>query len=399
MRLRRGEVVSIVVSVCMLALCAAGILAVRKPSDVREHIKVGFVYDGDQTEPYTYNFIVAQRALSSAYGDAVQIAVQSNVPDDDGEQAIRALVDEGCDLVFATSWGYGEVTKQIAAEHPEVEFCQATCSNANDEPVLQNYHTFMGHIYEGRYVSGVVAGLKAQELVERGVLAAEEVKVGYVAAFEQAENISAYTAFLMGVRSVMPQATMEVSYVGAWSNYPVEKECAQRLIEDGCVAIAQSTNTIGPALACEEAAQDHEAYHVGYNQSMLDVAPTRALVGTRINWSPYMLAAVEAVLQGKSIERVVSAYVNGQDSGAGFDKGWVQMLELNPLVAPEGAEEAMNKAIDAFERGDVDVFQGDYVGVSASDGSTLDLAQGYRENQSASAPSFDYVLEDVITIV
>ncbi|MDO4806019.1 MAG: BMP family ABC transporter substrate-binding protein [Coriobacteriales bacterium] len=400
MRLGRTDIVSMAVSVCMVLACAVGVSAFRQVSHARESIKVGFVYDGDETEPYTYNFMVAQRALKSAYGDRVEIEVQSNVADEDGEEAILALVDNKCDLIFTTSWDYGKAAKRIAAEHPKVQFCQATCTNANTEPVLDNYHTFMGHIYEGRYVSGVVAGLKIQQMIDRGLVDANAAKVGYVAAFESAENISAYTAFLLGVRSVVPTATMEVSYMNSWSSYAAEKECAERFIEDGCVVISQSTNTIGPALACEEASATREVYHVGYNESMAESAPTMALVCTRINWSPYVLAAADAVLQGVDIEDNVSANIHGKDAGAGFDKDWVQMLDLNALAAPEGAEEAMEAAIDGLRRGRVDVFKGDYVGVNPSKPSdTCDLSQGYQENASASAPSFCYVLEDVITVV
>lgn len=400
MRLSRAEVVSVVVSALLVCLCALCLMVVRETSKARDHIKVGFVYDGDETEPYTYNFMSAQRALASRYGDAVEVSTLSNVPDDDGAEAIQALVDEGCDLIFTTSWGYGDVAKGIAAEHPEVEFCQATCANANDDPVLPNYHTFMGHIYEGRYVSGIVAGLKVQEMVNRGVIVPEQAKVGFVAAYEQAENISAYTAFLLGVRHVVPTATMEVHYVHSWSDYPEEHASAERLIEDGCVVISQSTNTIGPALACEEAGQTHEVYHVGYNESMSLVAPTMALVSTRINWSPYMIAATGAVLDGIPVEQAVAADVHGQDAGAGFDHDWVQMLDLNPHAAAEGSQEVMETTIDKLKRAEITVFQGDYVGVSARDPhDVLDLSDGYEENADSSAPSFDYVLEDVITFV
>lgn len=399
-KLSRTDVVSVVVCACMVVACALGVSTFQQVSHAKEHVRVGFVYDGDETEPYTYNFMVAQRALKSKYGDSVEVEVQSNVLDDDGEAAVRKLVANKCDLVFTTSWGYGEVTKRIAAEHPEVQFCQATCSNANEEPVLENYHTFMGHIYEGRYVSGVVAGMKIQQMIDQGKLDASDAKVGYVAAFEQPENISAYTAFLLGVRSVVPTATMEVSYVNTWSSYTAEKECAERFIRDGCVVISQSTNTIGPALACEEAAATHEVYHVGYNQSMNETAPTMALVATRMNWAPYVLGATEAVLQGAEIEGVVSAQIHGRDAGAGFDKDWVQMLDLNTLVAPEGAQEAMDAAIEGLKRGSIDVFKGDYVGVNPADPSdTCDLSQGYHENADSSAPTFGYVLKDVITVV
>lgn len=399
MKLKRTEIVSIVVSVCMAAVVGIALLATGNAGNADRTIRVGFVYDGDETGPFTQNFMDAQRAMELRFGDRVEVEVKNNVPDSEGEQAIRELVESKCDLIFTTSYGYGEAAKRFAAEHPEIQFCQATCSNANEEPVLQNYHTFMGYIYEGRYVSGVVAGLKLKELVERGVVTAQAARVGYVAAFSYPENVSSYTAFLLGVRSVMPETTMNVMYTHAWSHYTLEKEYAEELINGGCVIISQDTDTIGPAVACEEAGGVREVYHVGYNESMAEAAPTTSLVGCRINWTPYVVSATEAVLSGARIEDGMQADVRGNDAGAGFERDWVQMVELNSLIAPEGAQDVMEAAEDAFRKGEVEVFKGDYVGVNPfNSAETYDLSQGYDECADSSAPTFKYVIEDIISI-
>ena len=215
--------------------------------------------------------------------------------------------------------------------------------------------------------------------------------------------ISGYTAFLLGVRSVVPQAVMRVSYTDTWSSYAHEKKAAQQLIKDGCVVISQHTDTIGPAIACEEASEKREVYFVGYNQSMSEVAPTASIVTSRICWEPYVLSAVDAVMSNKVIEDALTGHgkVHGNDVSAGFENGWVEMDDLNLQAVAPGTQEAMNKAIDLFVRGNnIFVFKGDYTGVNPDDPSdTIDLKLGYIENEYTSYPSFYYILKDIITIV
>ncbi|MBR1441797.1 MAG: BMP family ABC transporter substrate-binding protein, partial [Lachnospiraceae bacterium] len=219
--------------------------------------------------------------------------------------------------------------------------------------------------------------------------------------FPTSEVISGYTAFLLGVRSVVPTATMQVCYTHTWSSYPQEKAAARQLIDAGCVIISQHTDTIGPAIACEEASGEKQVYFVGYNQSMSEVAPGTSLVTSRICWDPYVLGAVDAVLNNKPIEDNVFGKVHGTDISAGFEKGWVEMTDLNLQVAAPGTQEAMDNAISMFVRGnDSFVFRGNYTGVDPDDPSdTIDLKGGYIENENTSYPLFHYILKDVITIV
>ncbi|MBR5741911.1 MAG: BMP family ABC transporter substrate-binding protein, partial [Firmicutes bacterium] len=261
----------------------------------------------------------------------------------------------------------GETAKAIAAEFPGVEFCQATCENANTEPVRANYHTFMGEIYEGRYVAGLVAGLKLQELIDSGEIAADEAWIGHVGAYPYAECISGFTSFFLGVRETCPTARMRVKYAYTWSDYMLERKFAKELIEEGCVIISQDSDTIGPAVECENAKADHPVFHVSYNQDMIDVAPTTSLTGTRFDWSPYICGAVGALLDEKRIEDVIPGNVHGNDIGAGFSKGWVKMLELNRAIAPAGSEELIRRTVREIEAGKIHVFKGNYVGVDPDD--------------------------------
>ena len=365
----------------------------------RDFVQVGFVLDGDESTPYNANFIRATEALELQYGERISIVMRSNVPYEETESVLRELCERGCDIIFTTSYGYGEIAKRMAAKYPAVEFCEATCDNANQEPILKNYHTFMGEIYQGRYVAGLIAGLKIQEMIDAGQITEDEAWIGYVGAFPYAEVISGYTAFCLGARQTCPTARMRVKYTNTWTSYALEKEYARELIEEGCVIISQHSDTIGPAVECENADTDHPVYHVGYNKDMIDVAPTTSLIGTRIDWSPYICGAVGAVLREEQIEDVIPGNIHGNDIGGGFREGWVKMLELNPAIAPTGSEELIKRTVEDIQAGRCHVFSGDYLGVNPDDPDDVwDLHTEYPENAHASAPSFYYILQDVILI-
>lgn len=170
------------------------------------------------------------------------------------------------------------------------------------------------------------------------------------------------------------------------------------MIEDGCVLISQHSDTAGPAVACEETDRTQVVYYISYNDSMQDVAPTTYLTGAKINWTPYMLGAVKAVLEDKDIEDCVEGNVNGNDIGAGFENDWVKILPINELSVAEGTKERIDELIEGFKKGEITVFKGDYIGVNPYNSDTIDLRDGYNENEKSSAPIFSYVLKDVITV-
>lgn len=362
-------------------------------------IKIGFVYVGDASNAYTNNFIKAQTEIEKLYAGNVETTAKYNVSEDNVDALLKELVDAGCDLIITTSYEYAEKTKEYAEKYPDVQFCHATGSNANEDPQLPNYHTFMGSIYQGKYICGVVAGMKLKELIAEGRITPEQAKIGYVGSYPSAEVISNYTSFFLGVRAEVPDAVMAVKYTNTWVNYHLEKNCAKELIDEGCVIISQDTDTSGPAVACEEAEKSQAVYYVSYNESMRDIAPTTYLTGSRINWTPYMTSAVQAVLDGKDIEKCVEASVHGNDAGAGFENGWVQLLELNAYIAAEGTEERIEELVEDFKEDKVPVFYGNYTGTNPDDPSDrIDLREEYRENENCSAPTFHYVLDNVISI-
>lgn len=398
--MKKINIISIIACIMSIILVYIWHETIGKDDETEKTVVVGMILDGDEGTPYNNNFLRAVPVIEAEYGDRVEVRPIRNIRLDNEKEALDELVAEKCDIIIATSYGYGAMMKEYAGQYPGIVFCEATCDNANTDPVYPNYHTFMGRIYEGRYISGVVAGLKLEQMINDGEITADEALIGYVAAYPVPEVISGYTAFFLGVRSVVPNARMKVCYTDTWSDYTIEKSYTEELIEQGCVIISQHSDTIGPATACEEASGDHHVYHIGYNQSMIDIAPTAALVSCRINWTPYLMGVIDAVLEDKKIEESIDAVSWGNDMCAGFDKGWVQMIELNIVSAAPGTEEKIQELEEGFMKGSVHVFSGNYTGVDPDNSSdTWNLNNEYIENKSQSAPTFHYILQDVIEII
>ncbi len=385
-------------AVCLVLLIAACLVyRIGTPSEEQGILKIGFIYDNDESAPYTYNFYLAQSAIEKDYGNRIEVLSRSNVPESEADLQAREMIGEGCKLIFTNS--YSPKISETAAEYPEVQFCQVSYQPKSLKGTPSNYHTFKGSVYQGRYISGIAAGMKMRELIREGRIREDEAKVGYVAAFQSEEVISGFTAFLLGIRQIVPTAVMRVKYTGTWNDYTQEKACAAQMISEGCVVISQHTDTIGPAVACEEYQGSRPVIHVGYNQSMIDTAPNTSLIASRINWTPYISGAVKAVLEGKRIEDCVEGTAWGRDMGAGFERGWVEMLELNKAIAAPGTEARIQAEIEKFRTGRVPVFLGDYTGVDPDDpADTVSLKEGYIENAHSSSPSFHYILTEFITV-
>ncbi len=395
--MKRVIITTALTCLAMLAIFAV-VFRMLNISGGRDSLKIGVIYDNDESTPYTYNFSLARDALEKKYGEKVEILTCSNVLDDEMEEPLRELADAGCDIIFFN--GYSEQVMQLAPEYPNTEFCQTSSMSLEGVEVPENYHVFKGESYQGRYVSGVAAGMKIRQMIDEGVITKDQALVGFVAAFPTSEVISGYTAFILGVRSVVPTAVMHVRYTGTWSSYAMEKHAAEKLIGEGCVIISQHTDTIGPAIACEESSEKKAVYFVGWGQSMSEVAPGTSLVTARICWEPYVLSAAEALMANKKIEAVVQGNIHGHDASAGFEKGWLEMVDLNTQAAAPGTYSAMNQAIEQFTKfGGAHVFKGNYTGVNPEDPSdTIDLRSGYIENEASSYPQFHYILKDVIVV-
>ncbi|MFR5782797.1 MAG: BMP family ABC transporter substrate-binding protein, partial [Oscillospiraceae bacterium] len=208
--------------------------------------------------------------------------MRTNVPE--GQECYDAaaeLADDGCNIVFADSFGHEDFMIQAAAV-PRVQFCHATGTKAHTEG-LDNYHNAFASIYEGRYLAGIAAGMKLNEMIEAGEITEDQAKMGYVGAYTYAEVISGYTSFYLGAKSVCPSVTMDVTFTGSWYDETAEKEGANNLIAGGCVLISQHADSMGAPTACEVAGVPN----VSYNGSTIDACPNTFIVSSRIDWAPY----------------------------------------------------------------------------------------------------------------
>ena len=303
--------------------------------------KVGFIMLHDENSTYDLNFINGAKEAAEALG--VEYVIKTNVPE--GQECYDAaadLADAGCNIVFADSFGHEDYMIQAAKEFPDVQFCHSTGTKAHTEN-LANYHNAFASIYEGRYLAGIVAGMKLNEMIEAGQFTADEAKIGYVGAFTYAEVISGYTSFFLGARSVCPTATMEVTFTGSWYDETAEKEGAQKLIKNGCKLISQHADSMGAPTACETAGVPD----VSYNGSTEAACPNTYLISSRIDWAPYYEYAIKAAMNGEAIDA---------DWTGTLATGSVVLTDLNENVAAEGTAEAIADATAKLESGELHVF-------------------------------------------
>ncbi len=361
--------------------------------------KVGIMYIGDENEGYTAAHMAGIDGMMENLGlDDSQVIEKTNIPED--ESAYDAAVDlaeQGCDIIFANSFGQESYVIQAATEYPDIQFCHATGYQAASSG-LPNMHNYFTNIYESRYVSGVVAGLKLNEMINNGTITEDKCKVGYVGAYPYAEVISGFTSFFLGIRSVCPSATMEVKYTNSWADMSAEAEVANALIADGCVLISQHADTTGAPSACEAAGVPC----VGYNVSMISVAPNTALTSASIDWSVYYTYAVKCAMDGEEIET---------DWCRGFAEGADKLTELNDKVVAEGTAEKVKEVEDQIIDGSLHVFDTSTFTVGgksledaiAEGGEYADYADyvsdGYfHESELASAPSFAIIIDGITSI-
>ena len=309
-------------------------------TDTLSNVKAGFICLHDENSTYDLNFINAAKEACEALG--VEYIIKTNIPE--GQECYDAaceLADEGCNFIFADSFGHEDYVIEAAKEYPEIEFAHATGTKAHTEG-LSNFHNAFASIYEGRYLAGIVAGMKLNEMIDNGDITADEAKIGYVGAFTYAEVISGYTSFFLGARSVCPSATMEVTFTGSWYDETAEREGANKLISDGCVLISQHADSMGAPSACETAGVPD----VSYNGSTASACPETFLVSSKINWAPYFTLCLNAVANGTEIPVDYTGTI-ATDS--------VQLTELGANVA-EGTQEAIDAAKDEFIAGTLHVF-------------------------------------------
>ena len=361
-----------------------------------ETMKVGFIYLHDENSTYDKNFIDAAQAACKAAG--VEIVEKKNIPENtECLEAAEDLVDRGCSIVFADSFGHESYIAQAAEKYPEVQFCHATGTTAHPAG-LANFHNAFASIYEGRYLAGVAAGMKLNEMIAAGKFTAEEAKMGYVGAFTYAEVISGYTSFFLGARSVCPTVTMDVQFTGSWYDENAEKEAATALINNGCKLISQHADSLGAPTACENA----NVPNVSYNGSTEASCPNTFIVSSRIDWEPYFTYMINCVKNGEKIDT---------DWTGTLATGSVVLTDINENVAAEGTQEKMDEVKAQLEDGTLHVFDtktftvnGETLtsykaDVDTDEAYTPDtevIADGYfHESEYRSAPYFDLRIDGI----
>lgn len=330
----------------LLALVMAlSLFACGKKENDSDKAKVGFITLHDENSTYDLNFInAAKKAIKNLGLTDADYILKTNIPE--GQECYDTacdLAENGCNIIFADSFGHEPFMIDAAKKYPDVQFCHSTGTRAHTEEGLKNYHNAFASIYEGRYLAGIAAGMKLNEMIAAGQFTEKDAKIGYVGAFTYAEVISGYTSFYLGAKSVCPTATMEVTFTGSWYDEALEKEGAQQLIANGCKLISQHADSFGAPTACENA----KVPNVSYNGSTKDAGPNTYIISSRIDWAPYYEYAIKAVMEGKTIDT---------DWTGTLATGSVVLEEINDAVAAKGTAEAIEAAKAKLEKGELHVF-------------------------------------------
>lgn len=363
-------------------------------------VKVGFITLHDENSTYDKNFIDAAKEACANLGlvENEDYFIKTNVGETEQCAEVAAdLVDAGCNIIFADSFGHEPYMIEVAKANPEVQFCHSTGTRAHTEG-LANYHNAFASIYEGRYLAGIAAGLKLNAMIDAGDIKAEEAKMGYVGAFTYAEVVSGYTSFYLGAKSVCPTVTMDVTFTGSWYDETLEKEGAEKLIQGGCKLISQHADSLGAPTACENAGVPN----VSYNGSTQAACPNTYIISSRINWAPYYEYAIKAVMDGTAID---------VDWTGTLATNSVVLTDLNTTVAAEGTAEAIAAATEKLEKGEIHVFdcstftvkgetltsyQADVNADSDNTPDTEVVHDGYfAESEKRSAPYFDLEIDGI----
>ena len=365
--------------VLTLVLCLTAFVCTAY-ADVSD-VKLGVILLHDEDSTYDLNFINGVYEAVEALGlEEDQLIIKRNIPEsNECYEAALDLVDEGCTVIFADSFGHETFMLQAAKECPDVEFCHATGTMAHTEN-LANFHNAFAAIYEGRYLAGIAAGMKLNELKENGQLKGEVPTMGYVGAFTYAEVISGYTSFYLGAQSVCPDVQMKVQFTGSWYDEKEEKTAAEALINAGCDLISQHADSMGAPTACENAGIPN----VSYNGSTIESCPNTFIVSSRINWAPYFEYIVSQNAAGEAIDT---------DWTGTIATGSVVLTDINTNVAAAGTVEAIEAAKAALENGEVKVFDTAADNFMLKDGTKIETYMADVDTDEAFTPDTEVVLD------
>ena len=367
-------------------------------------VKIGVILVGDENVGYDSAHIEGIKAAAEACGIAdSQIIWKYNIKEDEScADAADDLVAQGCKYIFSDSYGHQSYMQKAATDNPSVTFVSMTGDTAATSG-LKNFKNAFNDTYQSRYVSGVVAGMKLKELVDAGKITATNkdangnIKIGYVGAFNYAEVISGYTAFYLGVKSIVDNVVMDVQYTNSWYDPTAEGEVAKKLVASGDVIISQHADSTGAPSACEELNKSGTTvYCVGYNVDMLSVAPTAALTSAQNNWSVFYTYAFNCITKGEDIKT---------DWAAGYDQGAVMISKLGDSCA-KGTDTKVQEVEAALKDGSLKVFDCSKFTVKGQHLTSYTTAYGmngqecikdgaFEESTLRSAPYFDIIIDGI----
>ena len=387
--------------VLALALCLTAFAALAD-GVAKEDIKLGVILLHDEDSTYDLNFINGVKDAAAALGlSDEQVIIKRNIPEsNDCYEAARELVGDGCQIVFADSFGHEDFMIAAAEEYPDVQFCHATGTMAHTEG-LDNFHNAFASIYEGRFLAGIAAGMKLNELKEAGKLKGEVPMMGYVGAFTYAEVVSGYTSFYLGAKSVCPDVIMKVQFTGSWYDEMAEKSAAEALIAMGCDLISQHADSMGAPTACETAGIPD----VSYNGSTVASCPNTFIIASRIDWAPYFEYIANQVINDEAI---------ATDWTGTIETGSVKLTDVNEQAAAAGTAEVLEAVKAQLLSGELHVFDTAEAGYITVGGAALEsyladvdtdeaftpdteaVSDGYfHESEYRSAPYFDVQIDGI----
>ena len=384
-----------ILSIALAALMLAGLcMAFGSCSKSGDAFKIGVILLHDEKSTYDLNFINGVKTAVEQLkkdGKNVEIVFKKNIPESNMcYEAASELVDDGCTLIFADSFGHEDFMIDAAKKHKNVQFCHATGTKAHTTTDAPNFHNAFASIYEGRYLAGVAAGLKLNEMIADGKFKAEEAKIGYVGAYTYAEVISGYTSFYLGAKSVCPTVTMDVQFTGSWYDETAEKNTALALINGGCKLISGHADSMGAPTACEEKGVPN----IAYNGSTVAQCPNTFIVSSRIDWAPYFKYICEQAMAGKTIDT---------DWTGTLKTGSVALTDINEKVAAKDTAAKLKDVRAKLESGELNVFDTNNFTVEGKKVESFKVEKTneviengiFKESSFRSAPYFDLRIDGI----
>lgn len=392
----------LIVIVVVLALTSCGKSDVEKAEEQRKSsLKIGLILSGDDTDVYSkLHYDGLTSAVDKIGLKKDKLIVKSKVSEEQCYETAIALVDDGCTLIFAAGDKFEDYIVQAATEKTDVQFCYADGKQSNTNG-LKNYHNYGISTFESRYLTGVIAGMKLNEMIKNGEIVDSQAKIGYVGSVAGSQSRSDYTAFFLGVKSVCNGVTMEVQYSGLSNSANLERIAANALMANGCIMIAQQGYLNGAAETCEK----NGKYFIGCDSSATDKAPKFSVTSTQIDLTPCYSYAIETYIKDGHLP---TSWCNGiKDDAVSFAE--INTAAFSSEESAKAAEEKAEQVKSSIKEGKLHIFNTSkwtidnkkVTSTGTSDfqmlyNGTEYIKDGYfAEGEIVSYPQFDFVIDGI----